>query len=558
MSSLNLKNFWQSFKKDKYLLAALFLGLILRGLNPTFGSPSLFVSNDEAIAHLSAFNMIANKTPYSIANYTPFGAYIQIPFLIGSFIMMKILGLAANVSDFELFILTNEGYFLFIPRLISALFGVLTVLVIYKITLELFRGRQIAIISAFLTAVSFNLVHISNSGRPWSAMLFFISLAVYFALRNREGLSLLICAVGFGFHQGAILILPLLFFLNKKWNFSYFLKTVLFLITVLILNSLVITQGFLESIKNNQSLLLSNRFLADLLVGNKDLFNSAIVTIKSNLSIYYLNNFFITDAVVTFFGISGLILTYNKSSRLKLFVLFTFFYFVFASLFFHPLIRYLLPLFILLIPFSSFAMSRLVKSHLLLILLLIFASINSVWFVSIYIKKPTFILAQEWVKNNLSNFIPMAYTGGRFYYFAPSESAADYMKNYSNDSFERLKNIGQFNSENKWNIIFLDKIPGATKLERLKKTYKEYGAAYVIDYYLDPLDSLYFNNPNDFTLLKRFDPTKDKVLTGIAEPLFDSSSNFDSFEARKNSSMYDLNEIGPYFDVLKIKDFQLE
>ena len=94
----------------------LLVGLLLRGLNPTFGSPTLYISNDEAIAHLAAYNMIANKTLHSIANYTPFGAYAQIPFLIGSFIMMKILGLVVNVSDFEVFILTHEGYFLFIPR----------------------------------------------------------------------------------------------------------------------------------------------------------------------------------------------------------------------------------------------------------------------------------------------------------------------------------------------------------------------------------------------------------------------------------------------------------
>src|SRR3989338_1754125 len=96
MSFLNLKSFWQSIKKDKQsfsanklLLLALLVGLLLRGLNSTFGSPSLYISNDEAIAHLSAWNMLAEKTPVSIANYTPLGAYIQIPFLVVSFLIMK-------------------------------------------------------------------------------------------------------------------------------------------------------------------------------------------------------------------------------------------------------------------------------------------------------------------------------------------------------------------------------------------------------------------------------------------------------------------------------------
>src|SRR3990167_2448700 len=169
----NLKNFWQSIKQDRFLLLALFTGLLLRGLNPTFGSPSLYISNDEAIAHLSAFNMIAEKTPISIANYTPLGAYVQIPFLILSFVAMKFYGYVQNISDFELFVLTHEGFFLFIPRLISALFGTLTILLIYKMTFKLFKHKQTALISAFFAAVSFNLVHISHFGRPWAAALFF-------------------------------------------------------------------------------------------------------------------------------------------------------------------------------------------------------------------------------------------------------------------------------------------------------------------------------------------------------------------------------------------------
>src|SRR3989338_8776153 len=149
-------NFLKKKSKSSWLLLLILaFGLLLRALNPTFGSPSLFVSNDEAIAHLSALNMLAEKTPVSIANYTPLGAYVQIPFLVASYVAMNLLGLVKNVFDFELFLLTHEGYFLFIPRLISALFGTLMILVIYKLTLFLFAKRETALISAFLTAVSF-------------------------------------------------------------------------------------------------------------------------------------------------------------------------------------------------------------------------------------------------------------------------------------------------------------------------------------------------------------------------------------------------------------------
>src|SRR3990167_6793210 len=211
MSSQNLMNFWRSIRRDQLLLSILLIGLVLRGLNPTFGSPSLYVSNDEAIAHLSAFNMIIKKTPISIANYTPLGAYVQLPFLVASFLIMKILGLVSNAGDFELFVLTHEGYFLFIPRLISAFFGTLTILVIYKMTFALFKNRKTAIIAAFLTAVSFNLVHISHFGRPWSTSMFFFLLAVYFVLKEKRILSPALAGFSYGFHQVGILALPLIF-----------------------------------------------------------------------------------------------------------------------------------------------------------------------------------------------------------------------------------------------------------------------------------------------------------------------------------------------------------
>src|SRR3989344_5573924 len=100
------------YKFEKYFLPLiLLLGLLLRGLNPTFGSPSLFISNDEASLHLAALNMLANKIPVSIANYTPLGAFIQIPIIIISFLIMRFFNLVDSVQNFEFFLLAHQGYF---------------------------------------------------------------------------------------------------------------------------------------------------------------------------------------------------------------------------------------------------------------------------------------------------------------------------------------------------------------------------------------------------------------------------------------------------------------
>src|SRR3990167_102485 len=314
MSSQNLMNFWRSIRRDQLLLSILLIGLVLRGLNPTFGSPSLYVSNDEAIAHLSAFNMIIKKTPISIANYTPLGAYVQLPFLVASFLIMKILGLVSNAGDFELFVLTHEGYFLFIPRLISAFFGTLTILLIYKMTFKLFNHKQTALISAFFAAVSFNLVHISHFGRPWAAALFFFLLAIYLAIRTKYTHSYLAVAISFGFHQVGILAAPLVFWLTKRrLSFGNLVNIIVLSLLFVIFSSLTLKTGLIESIRRDQSFLKEGKFAADFLIGSPDLIGSAIRSFWGNLSVYFVVNWLVTDGILLIFGVWG----FTKNFEIK-------------------------------------------------------------------------------------------------------------------------------------------------------------------------------------------------------------------------------------------------
>lgn len=540
------------------LLLILAFGLILRALNPTFGSPSLYISNDEAIAHLSALNMIANKTPASIANYTPLGAYIQIPFLVASFMAMKLLGLVKSVSGFELFLLTHEGYFLFIPRLISALFGTFTILVVYKLTLELFREKNAALIAASLTAVSFNLVHISHFGRPWTAALFFFVLAVYLAIKNKGLLSPIAIAFSYGFHQIAILAFPLIVLKILGGRFYGFIRGLFISSFLILLFSLLITRkDFLESIGNNQSFLLANRFLTDLIVGNGNLWESLLRTLSQNLSIYYTLNFLTTDAVIFLFGSAGLFLYFlKKGHHIEIFY-YVVGYFIFASLFFHPLIRYLLPIFMLLIPFAANSVYDIFKKRTVLIILLIsVSSINSLWWNWLFIQKPTFIQAHDWVNQNVAAEIPIYFTGGRFMTFAPNKQAIERVNAENADFKRRLYKILPDNYfDNVRNIIYINEFPGKNKLYQLKKASVGNGTGYIIDYYLDPSESIYYQSADDFELVKRFVPTSDGKVYNIAEPLFDASWNFETNDFSPKSSMYSLERIGPYFDILRVRNY---
>src|SRR3989344_7880089 len=98
---LNLKNFARNIPSKYILLLIVIFGFLLRVNRLTIGFPMLYVSQDEAIYHLSALNMIANRTPFTIGNYGPLGAYVQIPFLALSYFVLFITGKIHSVLDME-------------------------------------------------------------------------------------------------------------------------------------------------------------------------------------------------------------------------------------------------------------------------------------------------------------------------------------------------------------------------------------------------------------------------------------------------------------------------
>lgn len=556
MLFLNSENFWQNIKRDRYLLLALALAFILRTTNPTFGSPSLYISNDEAIAHLSALNMIAQETPISIANYTPLGAYIQIPFLITSFFAMKILGLVNNAADFELFLLTHEGYFLFIPRLISGLFGSLTIFLIFKITRELFKERRIAICAAFLSAVSFNLVQISHFGRPWAPALFFMALGLFLVLKNRVFLSYSSIAIAFGFHQVGLFFLPLLFLMTKrKISLGTFGSIILSATLMIFFSSLTLKTGVIESILNGQSFIRTHVLITDFLAGNFDIVDSAIRTFKNNIVQNFIVNLFLTDGVIFIFAMLGIFKYCRANNILLSLTLYFLIYFLFAALFFHPLVRYLLPLWIILIPFAARSISNLKKTSLIIGLILV-ASINSVWWNILYSKIPTFIQARDWIQNNIPDNVSIAFTGNRYRLFVPSSEAIKITTKFENNFYKRLASrLSGENADNVRNIVYVSYFPGKAKLEKLRSASREKGIVYVVDYYLDPQERLFLEAPDSFEVIAKFYPREDNRFR-MPELLFDTNARFPAEHYNSNISKFSLARMGPYFEILKVKNFR--
>ncbi len=131
-------------KKNSLIVIFIFiLGFLLRIGNPSYASPVLYAMSDEASNYMSALYMLSQKTLVTkAAVYPPLGAYVILPFLLLSFLLSILTGQYNNIEDLKFFLITHEGYYLFIPRIIAGIFGSLTILIIYLISKELFQKKK--------------------------------------------------------------------------------------------------------------------------------------------------------------------------------------------------------------------------------------------------------------------------------------------------------------------------------------------------------------------------------------------------------------------------------
>ncbi|MCL5004422.1 MAG: glycosyltransferase family 39 protein [Patescibacteria group bacterium] len=90
-------------------------------------------------------------------------------------------GLFINIQAMSVAIFGNEPWAL---RIVSALFGILTVLGIYFLSKELFKNEKIALLSSFFLTVSFWHINFSRIGFRAIMAPFFLTWAIYFLLKS--------------------------------------------------------------------------------------------------------------------------------------------------------------------------------------------------------------------------------------------------------------------------------------------------------------------------------------------------------------------------------------
>ncbi|KKW11465.1 MAG: hypothetical protein UY49_C0001G0014 [Microgenomates group bacterium GW2011_GWC1_49_7] len=102
------------------------------------------------------------------------------------------------------------GYNDFAVRFPSALFGTITVLFTYLLVRELFKRRDIAVVSSLLLAISPWSIHFSRSGYEANAAVFFVVAAAYVFLKKSYILSSVLFSLSIWTYLTPRIFVPLL------------------------------------------------------------------------------------------------------------------------------------------------------------------------------------------------------------------------------------------------------------------------------------------------------------------------------------------------------------
>lgn len=561
MSFQSLKSLYKNIPSKYILLFIVLIGFLLRANNLTIGFPILYVSNDEAIYHLSALNMIASKTPFTLGNYGPLGAYMQLPFLVLTSAILFLTGKVQSIRGIEFILATQEGYMLFIPRVISAMFGTLSILVIYVISCDLFKSKKTALWSAFLAAVCFNLVHISHLGRGWSPALFFSLLSVKYALDSvlKKGhaqkntvLSFSFAAIAFGFHQMSAMVL-LLVFLIKLYGSKYYnrpLKTRANFVGLFLLASFLFIFNWLSLGKNFFTVLAPENPTVGLV--KLPPFNEGIYTFLK----YFWDRGTFTDLPRDLLLSDGLIIFlaaifFLRAKVQKIYIPFVIFFLVnliSIALVLPIFTRYLLISMIFLSVFAGKVISELSirTSRIFFIVLIGMIAFNAIYWNILLLRKTTFNELRNWLDLNVPVDTPIAATNLRNIGYVPSEPARNVISEFIPNYYGRASSIvGDSYPYNVRNIIYVDSFDTGSKQKNFEEALRHYPVKYIIDSYMLSGERLINKNSSiNLELVAHFSPTGDTILEKRFPQIL--------VDAGFAVPLVTIERPGIYFDVLKV------
>ncbi|MFH1826932.1 MAG: glycosyltransferase family 39 protein [bacterium] len=190
-----MKKIFDWIKGNKLLLVILTAATLLRllAVNPGFHP----YHNDESTDYSGAISMIMSKTldpgRYGYPGFLPtLDAFLFmiffVPLYLINFYFFRVgtspINYKSIYSLWEFVINTNQQtHVLFWARYITVAFGVGVIFLVYKLSLKLFKNKNIAIVASLLTAVNYRQVLNSHLALPDIYNAFFILLSLYLIIK---------------------------------------------------------------------------------------------------------------------------------------------------------------------------------------------------------------------------------------------------------------------------------------------------------------------------------------------------------------------------------------
>jgi hypothetical protein len=183
-----MKNFLKNPDKLIYLLLVFCAVLYFVGI--WYGLPYFFVGDEPSLIG-GALKMIQLKNPIPALNPSAFNILYYpplIPYLLNIFFApvlgaIYLMGHFTSLAAFQNYLILNPSVLILVARMMSVLFGVGLVFLIYKITKEIIKNSWASLLGATIFGLSFYQFQMSHFARHWIYTAFFAALILYCAIK---------------------------------------------------------------------------------------------------------------------------------------------------------------------------------------------------------------------------------------------------------------------------------------------------------------------------------------------------------------------------------------
>ena len=192
----------------------------------SYGLPQAFFG-DELVSVAAGFSLLAQKTlraNFDFYYLPPLLSYLLAPAYVLIGVVGIVLGFFESIGDYQNFVLLNRELFLIVGRIISALFGIGGVYLLFAFARRVF-SPSVALLSAIFLAFDFLYLHEAQVGRFWAPATFFIIAAIYsfqrlMETRERKWYFLSALAIGLGYGVGYIPLILVFWLAALQWHIN--------------------------------------------------------------------------------------------------------------------------------------------------------------------------------------------------------------------------------------------------------------------------------------------------------------------------------------------------